>query len=92
MPTDPQEESFKYWSIFLVILIFILFVGWKQPLRYRFMSQSAIDALEHPVTPTPVPTPRARAPWEPPPAAPTPKWMWDPKRKSPLENAPTRTN
>jgi hypothetical protein len=46
---------------------------------YRFMSKAEIYDLEHP--PTPVPTPKlvAKA------TTPSPHWMWDPSRKTPLD-------
>ena len=69
---SPLDNPVQFWVIFLAILATILFVGWKQPLRYRFMSKEAIFALEHPPTPTP------------PPATPRPNWMYDPNRKTPL--------
>jgi hypothetical protein len=60
---DSSEQSFRFWIIFLGILAFILFVGWKQPLRYRFMSQQENDVLEKPVT-TPIPaTPKPQGEW-----------------------------
>jgi len=90
--TSPQNESFRFWTIYLVIIGAALFIGWKQPLRYRLLSKLEIDAIEHPVTPPPPsPTPRPRAVWEPPPppaASPTPHWMWDPNRRNPLDNQP----
>ena len=82
MEDDPLDSPNRFWTIYLAILAVILFVGWKQPLRYRFMSRAQIDAIEHPTTPvpaTPTPRPAIGAP------LPTPAWLWDPKRKNPLE-------
>jgi hypothetical protein len=64
---DSDEHSFRFWIIFLCILLIILFIGWRQPLRYRFMSQQEINALERPVTPVavaPIPiTPKPQGEW-----------------------------
>lgn len=70
------------WLVYLLIVAAIVFIGWKQPLRYRFMSKAEIDLLENPAQVTPrSSTPIAHAP----PASPTPNWMWDPNRRTPLD-------
>jgi len=58
MATDrPAGDSFaghvRFWLLFGALAATILFLGWRQPLRYRFMSQAEIYALEHPATPRP---------------------------------------
>lgn len=58
MATDqPGGDSFArhllFWACFAVLVAAILFLGWRQPLRYRFMSRQEIYALEHPATPPP---------------------------------------
>ena len=74
MSDDPTDNPGRFWAIYLAILGVILFVGWKEPLRYRFMSRAKIDAIEHPATPTPRPR---KAP-------PTPPSLVDPKWRNPL--------
>ena len=59
------------WLLFLAFAAIILIAGWKQPLRYRFMSAAEIYALEHPATP--------------PPATPSTTWMQDPRRRTLLD-------
>ena len=64
------------WLLYVAIVATILFVGWQEPLRYRFLSRAEIAEIEHPPPPaTPPP-----APITPPPGA----WMNDPAHKSPL--------
>ena len=66
--------SFIAYSLFIYT---ILYLGWNEPLRYRFLSREEIvrieraraDALAPPKTPTPSPTPRPTAP---PPVTPKP--------------------
>jgi len=58
MATDrPAGDSFighlVFWLVVGAIVAAILFFGWRQPLRYRFMSRQEIYALEHPATPSP---------------------------------------
>ena len=58
MATDPSEGDslfghLRFWLGVGVIVAAILFLGWRQPLRYRFMSAAEIYALEHPATPRP---------------------------------------
>ena len=62
----------------VVLIGALLLIGWRQPLRYRFMSKADIYALEHPTTPTPIPTRIAQV-------TPAPPWMWDPSRRTPLD-------
>ena len=76
MDGDPTDNPGTFWAIYLAIVGVILFVGWKEPLRYRFMSRAKIDAIEHPATPVPTPRP-AKAP-------PTPPSLVDPKWTNPL--------
>ena len=79
MSDDPTDNPGRFWTIYLAILGVVLFVGWKEPLRYRFMSRAQIDAIEHPATPAPPPsTPRQ------PKAPPTPPSLVDPKWRNPL--------
>lgn len=68
------------WLVYLAVVAAIIFVGWKQPLRYRFLTQAEIAEIERPAPP-PTPPP---APATPPPGA----WMNDPAQKNPL--GPTR--
>jgi hypothetical protein len=66
-------DSLRFWSVVILITGGIVVVGWKEPLRYRFMSRQEIDAELHPKIATPVP------------ATPKPNWMWDPSRKTKLD-------
>lgn len=45
--------------LFLIVVVALLAIGWRQPLRYRFMSAAEIEELENPPSaePTPEPTP-----------------------------------
>ena len=72
MDADPLDNPVRYWAIYFAILGVILFVGWKEPLRYRFLSRAQIDAIEHPPTPVPAPKPPKNAP--PPPSLVDPNW------------------
>ena len=79
MENEPLDNPGRFWTIYGAILAVILFVGWKQPLRYRFMSKAEIDAIEHPATPTPPPaTPRPLR------AVPTPPSLVNPNYVNPL--------
>lgn len=49
-------EKFAHLLVFLAICGLIVWVGWNEPLRSRFMSQSEIMASEHPVKPAPTPS------------------------------------
>jgi len=66
-------DSLKFFTVAGLIVSGILALGWRQPLKYRFLSQAEIRELENPTTPTPIPV-----------ASPTP-WMWDKSQKSRLE-------
>jgi hypothetical protein len=66
-------DNLKFFTVVGLIILAILALGWRQPLKYRFMSQAEIYEYENPSTPTPIPV-----------ASPTP-WMWDKARKSALE-------
>lgn len=68
------------WLVYLAVIVAIVFIGWREPLRYRFLSKAEISEIEHPAPP-PTPPP---APATPPPGA----WMNDPAHKSPLAPAP----
>ena len=68
-----MADNLKFFTVAGLIVIGILALGWRQPLKYRFLSQAEIRELENPTTPTPVPV-----------ASPTP-WMWDKSQKSRLE-------
>ena len=50
-----MEESFVvkviHAVVFIAICIAILFIGWNEPLRYRFMSSQEIAAIENPPSP-----------------------------------------
>ncbi len=76
-------DSFGKWLVYVAVIGAMLAIGWKQPLRYRFMSTADIDRIEHPSTPAPTtPTPAERR------AAATPvpiPWMFDPNRKTTLD-------
>lgn len=79
MESEPLDKPGRFWTMYGAIIAVILFVGWKQPLRYRFMSKADIDAIEHPATPTPPPaTPRALR------AAATPPSLVNPNYVNPL--------
>ena len=86
---DPEETlaaKISHLLVFLAIVGLMLFVGWNQPLRYRFLSQRDIDLIEHPPTPPPV----VRKPL-PPGATPIPvrpSWIWDRAKENPLDNRP----
>lgn len=57
--------------VFLAICFAILFIGWREPIRYRFMSADQIAAEYAP--------PRTPAPVDP------SAWMKDPRRKTSLD-------
>jgi hypothetical protein len=72
---------------FLAIVGIILFIGWNQPLRYRFLSQRDIDLIEHPpAPPTPRPVVRTNQPATPNPERPS--WIWDRAKENPLDGRP----
>lgn len=62
--------------VFLAIVGAILVVGWNEPLRYRFMSEQEIDAVEHPAPPPATPVPERRS------------WLPDRVKNNPLDNRP----
>lgn len=62
------------WLIYTGALAGLLFLGWNEPLRYRFISRAEIYTLEHPATPAPAPS-------TPSPGA----WMKAPTRKTKLD-------
>lgn len=70
------------WALYVVTLAGVVFLGWREPLKYRFLSREEIDKIEHPPPPpTPPPTPPTTPPPTPVPGA----WMKDPKRKTLLD-------
>ena len=76
-------DNLRFWFVYALIVVAILVVGWRQPLRYRFMSPEEIFAIEHPAaTPNPEAIAAARA---------TP-WMFDPRRKTMLDREPYNQN
>ena len=64
-------DTISKWLLFLAAVAIILIAGWKQPLRYRFMSPAEIYAAENPPTNIPQATPGA--------------WMQDPTRRTLLD-------
>ena len=66
--------SILCWLAYCAAVIGVIWVGWNEPIKYRFMSREDIDLLEHPPGPPPAPV--------------TP-WMWDPNRKTGLDSQPT---
>lgn len=66
---------------FLLVCIAIVFIGWNEPLKYRFMSEADIRALEHPATPEPVTTPA--------PTTPSGAWMRE-RRRGALDTGPVK--
>ena len=42
--SEPLDKPGRFWTMYGAIIAVILFVGWKQPLRYRFMSK-VMDTL-----------------------------------------------
>lgn len=82
-------DSLRFWFVYLLIVTAIIFVGWGQPIRYRFMSPKEI-ALEELATPSPAERRlilAAQGSLEVPATTPIP-WMWDPQRKTPLDREP----
>jgi hypothetical protein len=55
------------WILYFAAVAVVLFIGWNEPIRYRFKSPAEIDAIEHP---TPPPTPPPVPPPTPPPPPP----------------------
>ncbi len=67
------------WLLYLAVVAGVIFIGWNEPLRYRFLSRATIDAIENPPPPATPPPDPAKA--TPPPGA----WMKDPARTNPLD-------
>jgi len=42
------------WFLYFAGLAAILFIGWNEPLHYRFLTPQDIQKLEHPVSEQPV--------------------------------------
>ena len=43
------------WLLYFAVVAGVIFVGWNQPLHYRFLTPQDIQQLEHPAsTPAPV--------------------------------------
>lgn len=62
------------WLLYFAILAGLIFAGWNEPLRYRFLSRAEIQNIEHPPPPVTPPPP-------PPPITPKPgAWMNEPSR------------
>ena len=62
------------WVLYFALVAGLIFIGWHEPLRYRFLSRADIYAIEHPAPPsTPTPAPK---PVTPKPGA----WMNEPTR------------
>lgn len=64
------------WLIYFAVVAVIAFIGWKEPLRYRFLSRAQIFAIEHPALPPPPVTPKHG------------EWMTDAKRSTKLDGGP----
>lgn len=45
------------WLLYCAIVAGLIFVGWREPLSYRFKSRAEIYAIEHPSIPRPAPKP-----------------------------------
>jgi hypothetical protein len=69
-------DSIKFWSGACLVLGIIIFLGWREPLRYRLMSRAEIEAEERAIMAGPDPTPH---------------WMWAPGRRTKLDERPVRT-
>jgi hypothetical protein len=48
-------DNLKFFAGLILLGIVIVLLGWKEPLRYRFMSSQDIYELEHPAPP-PIPS------------------------------------
>ena len=68
---DDTLDSLKFFAVVAIVIAAILAVGWRQPLRYRFMSRADIEALENPPTPEP--------------ATPSTPWIYDSSRPTSLD-------
>jgi hypothetical protein len=49
------------WVAYCAVVAAVLYVGWREPLRYRFMSEAEITAERRILAPTPAPTPPPRS-------------------------------
>ena len=67
------------WLAYLAVVAALVFVGWNEPLRYRFLSRAEIHAIEHPATPPPAPKPVTPKPGA---------WMSEPTRTTKLDGGP----
>ena len=67
------------WLLYFAILAALVFVGWNEPLRYRFLSRAAINEIEHPATPPPAPKPVTPKPGA---------WMSEATRTTKLDAGP----
>ena len=65
-------DTISKWLLFIACVATILVAGWKQPLRYRFMSPAEIYAVENPRVVGPTPS----------------TWMQDPTRRTLLDGGP----
>lgn len=81
-----MTDRFLFWMLYPIAVFAVIWVGWNQPLRYRFMSAQEIAAAE-----------RGEVLGEAPPtfapsaATPTPKpWMFEKNRGNALEQRPPR--
>ena len=70
-----MRASIGGWLLYFAIVATVIFIGWRQPLSYRFKSRAEVHALEHPATPAPAPTPVPPRPGA---------WMQEPVR-TPLD-------
>jgi hypothetical protein len=70
------ESAFK-WLLYFAAVAGVLYLGWNEPLRYRFMSRAEIDETEHPVFVEPTPIPKKAG-----------HWMWDGNPRTSLDIQP----
>ena len=51
------------WLVYFAVVAAVIFIGWRQPLSYRFKSAAEINAVQHPApSPPPPPKPSTWAP------------------------------
>lgn len=67
------------WMLYFAIVAALIYVGWHEPLNYRFKSRAEIYAIEHPATPTPAPKPVTPKPGA---------WMTETARTTKLDGGP----